>query len=71
MNYIKKLFLILIFTCIASFSLPADTTGKAISQSSVSNVVSKDDDSKPQLKKQVSVRKNSPTTWTKIKDLFE
>jgi hypothetical protein len=71
MNNIKKLCLILLFTCIASFSLTADTTAKAISQSPTSNVVSKDESSKQQLKKQVSVHKNSPTTWTKIKDLFE
>lgn len=71
MCMIRKLLVILVFTCAASFSQQLGSTSKPVSQVSkvATATVTVKDDSQKQLKKVASVRKTS-TTWTKIKDLF-
>ena len=70
MNMIRKLLIIFVFTCAASFSQQLGSTSKSVSQvSSTTITVAVNNDSQKQLKKVVSV-KRTPTTWTKIKDLF-
>lgn len=68
MHLIKNLFLILSFASVASFSQQADSTSKATQHISTPIEIIKEN-SKMQLKKQISIRKNT-TSWTKIKDLF-
>jgi hypothetical protein len=71
MNMIRKLLTIFAFTCAASFSQQLGSTSKSVSQVSTAVTVADaaKDDSQKQLKKVVNV-KRTPTTWTKIKDLF-
>jgi hypothetical protein len=69
MNMIRKLLIIFAFTCAASFSQQLGSTSKTVSQVSTAVTVAEKDDSQKQLKKVVNV-KRTPTTWTKIKDLF-
>jgi hypothetical protein len=69
MDMVRKLLVIFVFICAASFSQQLGSTSKPVSQATTAATVTIKDESQKQLKKAVSVRKTS-TTWTKIKDLF-
>ncbi|NLW31252.1 MAG: hypothetical protein GXY77_07340 [Fibrobacter sp.] len=68
---IKKLFLILSFCGVASFAQPSDTASKQDLQKTEINDKEQKEQNKEikGLKKSLIVNK-TPTTWTKIKDLF-
>lgn len=68
---IKKLFLILSFCAVASFAQPSDTASKQDLQKTEINDKEQKEQNKEikGLKKSLIVNK-TPTTWTKIKDLF-
>lgn len=68
---IKKLFIIMSFCAVASFAQPSDTTSKLDPQKTEINVKEQKEQNKEikGLKKALIVNK-TPTTWTKIKDLF-
>jgi hypothetical protein len=69
MNILSKMLLIISLSSVASFSQQNNSTSKAASQVASVSVAPAKDDSQKELKKVLSVRK-TPTTWTKIKDLF-
>ncbi|HLV33099.1 MAG TPA: hypothetical protein VKY57_16140 [Chitinispirillaceae bacterium] len=68
---IKKLFIIMGFCAVASFAQPSDTASKQDPPKTEINVKEQKEQNKEVkgLKKSLIVNK-TPTTWTKIKDLF-
>lgn len=66
---IKNLLFVMGLCAVASFAEPSDTTSKQVSETEINVKQQESKKEEKGIKKSLIVNK-SPTTWTKIKDLF-